>query len=267
MTDPSTPASPRRYGGPGGYGHVRDPKGHVVTHVRHLLGAQAPPPAAASLEARVARVLDQGPTSACVGFATAQAIDIARGAFTRGTSALGIYTIARSIDRAPAPDGRLPPLCDAGSQPNQAMRALTEWGAPSEGDWPSDPRTVNREPTLGELEAASSGKIRGTYGLTTPETRVDDLKRALAGGLPVTFAIEVDQAFEDNTGQVIGAPLGAILGAHDLCAIGYDTSPDGSTRVRFVNSWGRTWGDRGFGWGDELFIAGWYDVYAVAIAT
>ncbi len=169
-------------------------------------------------------------------------------------SPLGIYTSARALDRVPNPDGSLPPLEDVGSMPNQAMRAITELGAASLKEWPFIESMVNAEPMLGQLESASEFRLAGQYLIQDAafEARMTRIKQAIVSKVAVCVATECDHAFEDNTGEVITAPTGELLGGHYICILGYEVI-NRKTYLEFGNSWSKEWGSAGFGVGDEAW--------------
>lgn len=198
---------------------------------------------------------DEG-TSSCVGHATSGCGTTALAA--AGTplpwvwSPDGIYKNARAVDRTPNPDGTLPPLEDGGAQPNQAMRALGEWGVRPMRGPTSDGRnsdvekaSVNDEPKLGELEDEGATLIVGEYAITsTGKERVREMQTALANGKPFTAAIAASgDAFQGYTSGVLG-PLGTDLD-HYVYFDGYETADDGSIVFHGVNSWGTGWGESG----------------------
>ena len=93
---------------------------------------------------------------------------------------------------------------------------------------------------------AASGSGVGTvssYVNVTPNSE-DQLKGALMKG-PVSVAIEADQlAFQLYHGGVIKRGCGTNLD-HGVLAVGYGTE-DGTDYYLVKNSWGASWGDKGF---------------------
>jgi len=76
---------------------------------------------------------------------------------------------------------------------------------------------------------------------------LNDVRGQLAAGLPIVFGAAVDDSFDKGkgTGWVWqGPPKGATTSGHALLAVGYD---DVTGSVTILNSWGKAWGDRGFG--------------------
>lgn len=75
-------------------------------------------------------------------------------------------------------------------------------------------------------------------------TSVNDMKSALSHG-PVSVAIEADQkVFSSYHSGIIGSGCGTSLD-HAVLIVGYD-SYSGSLYWRVKNSWGSSWGEKGF---------------------
>jgi hypothetical protein len=72
--------------------------------------------------------------------------------------------------------------------------------------------------------------------------------------------MEVDQAYEDNNGEMVGAQVGPSLGGHWQVAEQYDTAANGETIVEVAGSWGTSFGDVGWVRGGEAFMKRWYSV-------
>jgi hypothetical protein len=264
----------RIHSGVHGYGHIADPVGHKVSGY-HLIASVGIIPNTFSLEQYAPKVMNQNNSSSCVGHANSGAIVTAFASAGKPLSfvpsPVGIYTLARCIDRVPGSNGLLPKLTDEGSMPNQAVRGLTEWGISpmkSRTDLYSDadPTTINDEPDLLSLETDSATKIIGYYAITsTGAQRIKDIKNAISSGFPITFATQVDNAFEayNGTDPITAPDPSNILGGHYLYGLAYRTL-NSKTILRFRNSWGN-WGQNGDAEADEAFIDGLSDIYVMSI--
>jgi len=277
----------RKFGGPNGYGHVSDPVDHKKTSFRVMrmklatvFAALATLPQTIDFKPFVVGnggpgIINQKATSSCTGHATGGSVTTRMaivGAPVELVSPIGSYALSRALDRIPNADGSLPPLTDDGAMPNQNMRALVEFGCPPAsvwGNYPADPATINDEPTIKELEAASAFEMTGFYAIdSTGDQKILDIMTALAAGFPVCFAVQVDSDFENYVSGVVGAPNpNDILGGHYIYAVGYsyDGKDPKSIEVTFVNSWDTTWGEGGFGRGNADFIAGMSDLYVMDV--
>lgn len=252
-----------------GRGHLLDTPDERDWQANGLLGAPRNLPGEASLEPFVKRVLDQGSSESCVGHAIAQAADIRLGKLgfeSPPVSPLAIYTLARELARAKSSE----PLEDAGSYARLAFKGARDFGLVSEDKWPLDMEHVNDDLPWDVLQAGSAFKVASWYRIASRGIgRVHDICNAIAQGWPVVFAVDVDQSFLDfvGKGRVPAYDPKQGVGGHMLCLVGYAT--DGPEKVfRVVNSWGESWGDHGFFWADQAWIAAdtINDVYVTQVA-
>lgn len=251
------------------YGHIFDPAGHRYGRSHALVGVSKPP-TSASLESFLPSVKDQGRRGRCVGFATSESV------FTSGKGSIflpsptDIYRLARAIDRARRGDGSLPPLIDEGSMPNQAIRAMAEFGVRpyrqtvdgADYDGPNiSEDELNREPAEDEVQDEGVTHIISPYAI---DENADDFeqqfKLGIASGYAVGYAIQADQPFELYSGGVLGAQQGRSLGGHDVMAYGYEVTPDGEIYIDNQNSWGIGWGISGRFRGNRAFMGRMQDV-------
>lgn len=236
-------------------GYRPDPFGHRRTSFGRLasklnLGST---PSSCSMRSNVPMILDQGPTSSCVGHAAAMGIHIAckLSGIDLGwvPSPAEIYRNGRGIDRVSLSQ----PLTDDGSEPNQVFRAISEYGvrpmkANVDGrNSDAEPRTINDEPKLGDLEEEALTIPFGEYGISSfGSTRVLALRQALAANKPVTAAVAGgSDAFQNYTNGILEA-INAQLD-HYALLIGYSTSSSGETVFELLNSWSELWGEGGYG--------------------
>ena len=274
-----------KYGGPNGYGHIPNPDFVHVDPFRKLSESIKSDGSAPTIDLSsfAMPVADQGSTSSCPGHAVAGAVYTTCAAqghqLPYVPSPKGIYTDARCIDRTPSPElgWALPPLTDEGAFPDQAVRAIAEWGvmpiqAPTtDGRYSDcDPVTINDEPTLNDLEAESALVLTGAYGIDIDvigKQRVMDLRKSLSNGYAVCFSTYVGIEFENWTPSK--GPLKGVNGTpnHYVYLISYRTLPDGTTVFKFRNSWGPGWGIYGDGLGDESFVAKMHDIYIMQVAA
>ena len=92
-----------------------------------------------------------------------------------------------------------------------------------------------------------------------------EIKQTLASSLPVMFGFQVFESIKGAVDGKIPYPKRgeSILGGHAVLAVGYDDSLSigsgdnekvGAFLIR--NSWGESWGDRGYGWLPYEYVLG-----------
>ena len=179
-------------------------------------------------------VRDQSTTSACVGFAIVAAAEIACDHKVR-FSPIAAYTMARMLARSTWEER----LVDDGSYPLLATQALQKHGFVTDQEV-----GVDEELPLDMLEDGITHKLSQYARIPSGVGAYEGIRRSLAHGSPITLAVAVDEWFDTSDGRVpIPPPVGTGRGSHYICALGYD-----SRGIRILNSWGTSWGDRGYGW-------------------
>jgi len=133
---------------------------------------------------------------------------------------------------------------DSGAQIRDGIKSLAQWGDCKEGSWSYLPQNVFVKPTDVCYQEASSHKISTYMRLES----LDDVKHCLNEGYPVSFGFTVFESFESsyvsNTGIVPVPNLNEdVEGGHAVLAVGYD---DSKQCLIVRNSWGPTWGDKGY---------------------
>lgn len=221
---------------------------------RAFLGAPSALGGEASVEAFVRRIRDQQQTSSCVGQSWSSAIDTRlrkMGFLDAGEPAsLGVYTPARALERSNANS----PLLDEGSFPRNAAKAVQQYGVPTEQAWPFSEKDVNTEIPWDVMQQMSQFRLVAWHRIDSQGLeRCADVANAIKQGYPVCFATEVDQAFEDYMGKGLIQPAHASLGGHAMCLVGYRMNGV-KFEFRGQNSWGTSWGDRGFYWASQDFV-------------
>jgi len=141
---------------------------------------------------------------------------------------------------------------DAGCQIRDAMKVAATQGVVTEASWPYDPGLYDVEPPESVLSEAKDHKVQFYYRLTSLRT----IKASIVQGFPVVGGFSVPESISSaetvSTGIVhFPNPSEGFVGGHAVLFVGYD---DHAGLVKFQNSWGRGWGDHGFGYLDYRYF-------------
>ena len=155
---------------------------------------------------------------------------------------------------------------DNGAYLRTTMAALVLFGVPPEEYWPytDDPAKFDQEPPAFCYAFAQNYQALKYLRLdgqgTAPEEVLKRIKSYLAAGLPAIFGFSVYRSLDEvgADGKVpFPAPQERLEGGHAVMAAGYDDTlviahPKGGPRTQGAilirNSWGRDWGEGGYGW-------------------
>jgi C1A family cysteine protease len=171
-------------------------------------------------------------------------------------SRLFLYKVTRSL---------LGLTGDTGAYMRTVMGALVLFGAPPEEYWPYDTSRFDEEPPPFCYAFAQSYQALKYFRLDKAnepkEALLTSIKANLAAGLPSMFGFTVFSSYTqaDATGEIpFPTDTERIVGGHAIVAAGYDddkkirnTNPGGpetTGALLFRNSWGKYWGDDGYGW-------------------
>jgi C1A family cysteine protease len=135
---------------------------------------------------------------------------------------------------------------DSGATLSVGLQASQTFGCCREVTWPYSSPMTEKPSDLAFKEAASHKPIMG-YKLNN--TSLLQLKSCLLAGYPFVFGIDVYDSFM-NVGKDGIVPLPnpekeSLLGGHALCCQGFDDHLNGGSFI-VPNSWGYSWGDKGF---------------------
>lgn len=178
--------------------------------------------------------------SSCTGYASTLALEYLHGEKVQ-LSPLFVYWFARKMQNELNKDD--------GARLIDVMKVLANYGVCEERYHKSVPNTnrdVFVEPSRMAMVNAEQYKIKNFYHLMS----LKDIKKSIASGVPVIAGVAVFNTFENmkatRTG-IIDMPSSKEknLGGHAITFVGYD---DKTKYVKFFNSWGIRWGDRGCGY-------------------
>ena len=153
---------------------------------------------------------------------------------------------------------------DTGAFLRTTMGAMRLFGVPPEQYWPYEVARFDEEPSAFCYSFAREYQSMQYFRLDPPSMTRDKvlsaIREALAGGVPSMFGFVVYDSYEqaESDGRIpFPCPREKRLGGHAVVAVGYDDgmevtnelggeSTKGAILIR--NSWGKEWGDRGYGW-------------------
>jgi hypothetical protein len=181
---------------------------------------------------------NQGNLNSCVGWAVGYAARSYYASKVEGRSIKQKKNIPSPSFIYHATRGRAG--CKEGIDFPAALRLLEGKGAVSLADAPYS--EVCKELTSTQIARAGDFKI--SYWQLVNHKVIDDVKGQLARGNPVVFGISVGTAFERLRGNNVYGGEKKRVGGHALTAIGYD---DSRQALIVMNSWGRSWGNAGYG--------------------
>jgi hypothetical protein len=199
-----------------------------------------PLPEALDYSSEIKFVRDSGPEGSVVGLALATALEFQIAKATKKQQRISARYIYYAARKAAGFDLE----SDNGAYIKDGIAVLSSEGAVAEALWPYRPGKFAEKPPAA-VETAQRFRITDARLVTT----VDDLKRALKQNGPVVAGITLftgSTADEVSKTGVIPIPNKKehVVGGHAIVIVGYD---DQARRVKFVNSWGKQWGERGFG--------------------
>lgn len=196
-------------------------------------------------------IWDQGQLGSCTAHASLRAFEIEQtkqGLGALGLSRLMAYYTARKAEGDPGQDN--------GAQIRDVIKGLAKVGCCPEEEWPY---------LIEDFAEAPSGKAytdalahTAKYYAKVTNSRILNVKAAIAAKLAVAFGFEVPQEFEGDemasTGTMEWPSEGAeSIGGHAVCAIGYDDTfickgEEHAGALLVTNSWGEKWGQNGHFW-------------------
>ncbi len=226
--------------------------GKILTQSARLKTARKTLPPSADLRSGCSPVEDQGQLGSCTAHAGVGLMEyFQRNAF--GThlegSRLFLYKTTRKL---------LGWNGDDGAYLRTTMKAMALFGICPEAHWPYRPETYNDEPTAFCYALGQSYQATDYYRIDPPGVPAKEIlgsvKEKCAAGLPSMFGFSVYSSIPTEEGEPdIPFPGGKdrLEGGHAVMAVGYDDKRKigkctGALLIR--NSWGRKWGDAGYGW-------------------
>lgn len=136
---------------------------------------------------------------------------------------------------------------DSGSSLRNGIKTISKQGVCKESEWPYDiTQFTVKPPTILYEEAKEHLSIK----YKKIKQSENQLKMALKSGYPVVFGISVFESLESletyNTG-IVPMPNRdeKMVGGHAITLVGFN---DKKKQFIFRNSWGKDWGEKGYGY-------------------
>jgi C1A family cysteine protease len=134
------------------------------------------------------------------------------------------------------------------------LKAIVAFGVPYEQHWPYDLEKINDEPP--PFLYAFADRFRSIrYVRLDGRNRTGNetlalVKSLLDAGFPSVFGFSVPASLSRDGDIPYRPTFDTVQGGQAVVAVGYDDQRFSSTRgaLRFRNSWGRDWGEEGYGW-------------------
>lgn len=233
-----------------------------------MLAAPAKLPAQVDLRAPWWTIGDQEATGSCVGWAAAAGLCrralVDAGRIGSGVELSPRFTWMASKETDTFTSRPETFIEEAGTSLKAAVDIARTFGLALEADLPFHLSTAMFSGSENAFFAGcASRKITAYFNLQRDPAA---WRAWLAGKGPVLVGLNVDAAWDNATATdgVVGTfQPETVRGGHAVCLVGY--RPDGRFIVR--NSWGTGWGDQGFGYIDEDYIASalYQESYGVTI--
>lgn len=158
---------------------------------------------------------------------------------------MAIYSALYGYVRGRQLEGTFPGDKRTGCWPITAFRVGKGWGHAPEEAWPYDDALKHWPPNEPEnIDIIARRKRTHSYQRVRS---CNECKIAISQKHPVIFAAEITDSWFNSPNGVIPMvrPRDNIIGSHCVLLIGYD---DNKRVFIFQNSWGTTWGDKGYGY-------------------
>jgi hypothetical protein len=220
-----------------------DPRDYDLTTYFGPGARGMPVPPKTDHTAEVGPVGDQGQTGSCVAWATAHGLRrwmTGLGSAAPALSVRFLWMGTKEVDT-----WELNVINDlAGTAIRSAFKVLNRTGVPLERFYRFRQLLVSYSPSEWNemLADAANYRIGRYFSLGSNEAK--EIQLAHCG--PFVCGVPVYANFSRFEGRaVIPEPQGELCGGHAILVVAYDRK---AQEFKFMNSWGKGWGDRGFGY-------------------
>jgi C1A family cysteine protease len=218
------------------------------------LAAPAALPTKVDLRQKWWTINDQGSTGSCVGWASADGVmryhlvQANRLSKTELVSPRFVWMASKEVDQFTTRPETF--IEGAGTSLKAAMDIVRKYGVVLDSMLPFNINTlmyIGNENTF--FANASTRKAANYFNLGKD---LNQWKSWLANNGPIMAGLSVDATWDNaktTAGKLVTYQPATARGGHAVCIVGY--TPDGFI-IR--NSWGTTWGDKGFGYASPSYI-------------
>lgn len=215
------------------------------------------------LTSKMPPIYDQGQLGSCVANATAGCLSYIykknKGSFFDG-SRLFLYFNGRAVESVDDQDPTYV-SADTGLYIHDGFRSVANYGLTLETNYTYNIANFAYLPS--DAAYLDAGKHK-TLTYQSIAQNLTTLKNSLQAGIPIAIGINVYNNFYNaNTTGTVPMPLGTAIGGHAILLVGYN---DTTQRFIFRNSWGISWGSRGYGTIPYAYIMS-ADAYDFIVAT
>ena len=229
-----------------------------------LAAAPAAVPKAKDLRETWWKVGDQGSTGSCVGWATADSLlrwHFVKSGRIKNTDTLSkrfIWMASKETDEFDSSPTTF--IENAGTSLKSALDVARKFGEVRDSVLPFGTGALYPGDTQTFYALASQLKILSYFNL-----KVADWKSWLATKGPILTRLGVDKTWDDaakTKGDLDVYKPNTVRGGHAVAIVGYK-----SDRFIVRNSWGTSWGDKGFGYASLPYAqAAFTEAYGVAVS-
>jgi len=210
-------------------------------------------------------VKDQGVLGSCTAFASVGAMEFLQKRFGENKaddiySERFTYYATRVNVLNWTPD-------DSGAYVRDAVKSLVKYGTCLEKSFPynGDCKTAPGQPAYAEAskyQALSYAKFEDGNSPVERSQLINVLKANLDAGLPIIGGFICYSNIWSAVKGVIPKSNGQIIGGHAILLVGYD---DSKQLFKFKNSWGKGWGDNGYGYlpYDYYILGDMFDLWSI----
>lgn len=189
------------------------------------------------LSPKLPTVRSQFPSSSCVSWAAT---------YAAASLALRARGVAPGITLSPAftyNQIARDQWCGRGTAISATLNLLRDAGALPIEEFAFDAGWCGRLPTVEELDRAKQFRIRNWAAFDAPA--LDKVKQQLARGAPVIFGTNWTRKMDALRGDALLEEDDTPGEGHAMVVIGYD---DAKSAFLVQNSYGSSWGNKGYGW-------------------